>query len=106
MKKKYSGEYAESSNSTYPYRTSAIKNWYTVYFIYNIFLEWSTRADGYKIYVAQADGDYKLLATLNSQSLKYSARGLASGTEYRFAVAAYKNYNNTTLIGEKLSICQ
>lgn len=100
--KKYSGEYAESSNSTYPYRTSAIKTDTQSTSSITFFWNEVSRADGYKIYVAQADGGYKLLATLNSQSLKYSARGLASGTEYRFAVAAYKNYNNTTLIGEKV----
>ena len=100
--KKYSGEYAESSNSTYPYRTSAIKTDTQSTSSITFFWNEVSRADGYKIYVAEDGGDYKLLATLNSQSLKYSAKGLTSGTEYRFAVAAYKNYNNTTLIGEKV----
>lgn len=100
--KKYYGEYAEASSCTYPYRTSAIKTDSRSTSVINFFWNEVARADGYKIYVAESGGEYKLLATLSNNALDYSARGLTAGTEYRFAVAAYKNYNNTELIGEKV----
>lgn len=100
--RKYLGEYSEISSCTYPYKTSKIKT--ETQSTSSITFSWNevARVDGYKIYIAQDDGSYKLLSTLNSQTLKYSAKGLASGKEYRFAVAAYKKYNNSTLIGGKI----
>lgn len=62
-------------------------------------------ASGYYIYRSTSyDGTYKLIATVSSTKLKYTDKGLASGTCYFYKVKAYKKVNGSTL-NSGLSVC-
>ena len=61
-------------------------------------LNWNkkTDADGFCVYMYQ-DGKWVLSAKLSGDSVAYAKTGLAPGTDYKFAIRAYKVIGTTTV---------
>jgi fibronectin type 3 domain-containing protein len=55
-------------------------------------------ADGYRVYLKNSSGNYKILTTTTNTS--FTATGLSAGTKYDFAIKAYRKSDGKTLWGE------
>lgn len=66
-------------------------------------LSWTRdkNADGYQIYMAKGNGDFKLAKTINkSATIKYTKTSLTGGKKYTFKVRSYKLVNNKKVYGD------
>ena len=64
-------------------------------------LKWSeVPADGYEIYMAQANGAYKKIKTISKNAtITYTKSSLKSGTKYSFKIRAYKSVGDAKIYG-------